>query len=188
MLPEAAPYETRRFTAREVLRMVEVGLLAEDEKVELLEGELVVVTPQGPVHSALAAKIRRLLEHLYGDGYHERDHSPVMGLPDSMPEPDVAVVSGEPDDYYDALPSSEDVRLVVEIAVTSGAVDRRKARVYAAAGYQAYWILDVAARRLEVRSGPTGDGDWAETKLLEESAEATAPGTAERVTVRLLLP
>lgn len=188
MLPDAAPYETRRFTADEVLRMVETGVLVEGEKVELLEGELVIVTPQGPIHSALTARIRGLLERLYGDAFHVRDHSPVTGLADSLPEPDLAVVSGEPDDYFDALPSFEQVRLVVEIAVTSSAIDRRKARVYAAAGYETYWLLDVAAKRLEVRSGPIRDGDYADTKLVGHEAWVTAPGTSERVTVRQLLP
>lgn len=168
--------------------MVEVGLLAEDEPVELLEGELVLVTPQGPIHSALTVRIRRLLEQLYGSGFHLRDHSPVRGLPDSLPEPDLAVVRGEPDDYFEALPGSEDVPLIVEVAVTSGATDRRKARIYAAAGYETYWMLDVATRRLEVRTGPTAAGDHTSTQLLDEDAEARVPGTSRTLAIRQLLP
>ncbi len=188
MVLGATPYEVRRFTADEVLRMVELGVLDEDEPVELLDGELVVVSPQGPTHRSLTVKVRRLLEKLYRDAFHAQDHSPVLGLPDSLPEPDVAVVRGQPEAYMDRLPGRDDVVLLVEIAVTSGAIDRRKARIYARAGYTTYWLLDVSARRLEVRAGPSTDGEYTSTQLLDENAEVELPELKRAIQVRDLLP
>jgi hypothetical protein len=79
-------YPRRRFTADEVMRMVETGVLHDDERVELIQGELIVVRPQGPVHSSLVSLLRDALHTAYGGGHHLRDHSPVIGTVDSIPE------------------------------------------------------------------------------------------------------
>ena len=67
--------------------MLEVGILDEDERLELLDGELVGRTPQSPVHAMTAEKVRRLLERAYGPGHHTRTHSPLAAGPTSLPEP-----------------------------------------------------------------------------------------------------
>lgn len=188
MAPTPETWPTRRFTADEVLRMLEVGVLSPDEPVELIEGELIMVPPQGPVHGSLSVVVRGMLEHAYGPGHHVRTHTTVQATPDSLPEPDVAVVQGSARDYLERLPGPRDVPLIVEVADSSVAIDRRKASLYARAGFPAYWLLDVQARRLEVLTDPTQDGLYRQTNVLSEDAEVIPPGTTTALRVSELLP
>ncbi len=183
----AETYARRRFTADEVMRMVETGVLREDERVELLEGELVVVTPQGPIHSNLTAKIHRCLEGAYGAGHYLRDHSPVAGTNDSIPEPDVAVVRGDLQSFFARLPGPADVPLVVEVSQSTTGIDRRKADIYAQAGYSAYWLIDVDARRVEVRTAPR-DGVYTKTEIVGSDGGVALPGVGTVLPVTELLP
>jgi Uma2 family endonuclease len=182
----AETLERRRFSAAEVLRMVEDGILGEDEPVELLEGDLVVTPPQGPRHSAVVSELDERLRATYRPGYHVRSQCPLGGAADSLPEPDLAVVLGKPRDYLAAHPVGADVVLVIEVARTSQVIDRRKVRVYAKIGVPVYWLLDLATRRLEVRSEPDGD-DYRSTRLLGENESAALPGVEASWTVASLL-
>jgi Uma2 family endonuclease len=187
MIESAFEPGRRKFTADEFHRMVEAGIIHEDEKVELIEGELIAVSPQSSTHSFLTVIIRKLLERALGEGFFIQDHSPVKGTADSLPEPDLAAVRGSPR-RFGRLPGPEDTVLVVELSVSSRAIDRRKAGVYAGAGYATYWLVDVDARKLEVRTGPRPDGDYATTRILDESAEVELPEGGGTLAVRELLP
>jgi Uma2 family endonuclease len=178
----------RPFTADEVFRMVDTGILAEDEPVELIGGELIVVSPQGPAHPSLTAHLRQLLELAYAGSHHVRDHSPVYGGAQSLPEPDLALTRGVATDYLEALPGPSDVDLVVEISLTNQRLAREKAAIYAAAGYPTYWLLDVPRRRLELRSGLTTDGTYQRTELLAEDATVPLPTLERSLRVTDLLP
>jgi Uma2 family endonuclease len=148
--------ERRHFTADEVLRMVQAGILAEDEPVELIAGELIVVSPQGPRHRALTVRVHRALEAAFGPGHHVQDHSPIDAGVDGLPEPDVAVVRGDEGAFLERHPAGPDLALVVEISVTSHAFDAAKAEIYARAGVAEYWQIEVPERRLIVRTDPVG--------------------------------
>jgi Uma2 family endonuclease len=115
-----------------------------------------------------------------------QDHSPIDAGPDSQPEPDVAVVRGDPRDLLDRHPSGADLALVVEISVTSHAEDRAKAAVYARAGVPEYWQLDVPARRVVVRTEPDGV-EYRATRLVADGEEVVH-GSGVRVPVAALLP
>lgn len=186
----AVPEEIRirRFTGDEVVRMLRSGVLSDDEPVELLDGELVVVSPQGPEHSSLTEAIRGVLEGLWRRGVHTRCHSPLEADPYNLPEPDVAVVRGAARDYLGRYPTAADVLLVVEVSRTSQTADREKATVYARAGVPVYWLVDLAARRLEVRSEPLGEGRYARLETRTEDDRVTVPGTDATLAVRDLLP
>jgi Uma2 family endonuclease len=175
----------RRFTADEVLRMVDAGILSEHEPVELIEGELITVSPQGPRHRALTVKIHQVLERVFGPDHHVQDHSPIAAGPDSLPEPDVAVVRGRVDDWMDRHPGGPDVPLVVEISVTSHATDRSKAAVYARAEVPEYWQVDVPGRRVHVHREPRA-GEYRTTHLATDVDEIEI--AAARVAVADLLP
>jgi len=151
---ELNAFTPRLLTAAEVLAMVEAGILSEDERVELIEGRLVTMSPQGPTHSTLTVIVHRLLAQAYGEDFHVKDHSPIDAGPISLPEPDVALVRGEPRDFLKRHPSAEDLLLVVEVAYTTHREARAKTRVYAGAGVPTYWLLDVPGRSLEVFSDP----------------------------------
>jgi Uma2 family endonuclease len=111
-------FPRHRFTAADVHRMLEVGVLDARSPVELLDGELVEVSPQGPRHSRLTVMIRELLATAFGPGFHLQDHSPIDAGPHSLPEPDVAVVRGDPRDLLDRHPTGAELALVVEVSVT----------------------------------------------------------------------
>jgi Putative restriction endonuclease len=145
----------RRFTSDEVLRMVQAGILAEDEPVELLDGDLIVVARRGPLQCALATRARRALDAAFGPGHHTCVHSEIDAGAGGNPAPDVAVVRGD-EVLLDRHPAGPDLALVVEISVTSHALDEAKAEIYAAAGVFEYWQIEVPERRLIVRTDPIG--------------------------------
>jgi Uma2 family endonuclease len=165
----------RRFTADEVIQMSELGILRREDHVELLEGDLVVMSPQGPEHSAEIVDLLLRLR-VYEPAAHARSQVPLAGGPADLPEPDVAVVRGVPRDYATRHPAGVDAILVIEVARTSQAVDRRKAAIYGRMGVATYWLLDLAKRRLEVRTDPTDDGDYRVTALLGDNDSVTLPG------------
>ncbi len=177
----------RRFSIQDVERMLDAGILDEDEPLELLAGELILVSPQNPRHAALTEKIRRLLENHYGSGVHTRTHSPMEAEADSLPEPDVGLFRGEVEDYLDRHPSGREALMVVEIAATSHARDRDKAGIYSRAGVPVYWLVDLERDCVEVRSRPSPDGEYAETRTLEGADRLGVPGTSEQVSVAELL-
>jgi len=163
--------------------MAEQGILGEDEPVELLDGELLIVSPQGPRHAATVVALARRLTDLYRVDAHVRPQVPLTASPDSLPEPDLAVVRGQPLDYQDRHPVGIETLLVVEIARTSQAVDRRKARIYAAAGVPVYWLVDLTERRIEVFSQPSPEGTFKQRRTFSPGEEVDLPGLDLRLTV-----
>jgi Uma2 family endonuclease len=174
------------FSPRDVARMVDEGILRPDEPVELLEGRLVIVSPQGPPHASLVGALAEKLRAAYGARHAVREEKP-LELSDSLPEPDVAVVRGEQLDYAAQHPSGSDALLVVEVAVTSQMLDRDKARLYAKASVPVFWLLDVPARRLEVHTDPQPDGRYRFVQVLSDEDAAGPPETQTRWKVRELL-
>jgi Uma2 family endonuclease len=134
--------------------LVETGAL-EGARVELLQGVLVEVTPQGVPHADVVTRLTRLLSPLFQQGYDLRVQLPLAAGPADEPEPDLAVV--EHRDRRDAHPST--AALVVEVAHSSQRMDLGyKARLYASAGVPDYWVVDLAARRVLVHREPGADG------------------------------
>lgn len=182
-----AETQRHRFTAIDVDRMLEAGVLDEDDPLELLEGDLVQMSPKNPRHAALTERIRRLLEETFGADHHTRTHSPLQVDETSLSEPDVGVFRGAVDDYLDRHPRGEDTAMVVEIALTSGAQDRAKARLYAQAEVPFYWIVELGSERLEALSEPV-NGEYTLTRVLRRGQEVEIGSTGRSVDVALLLP
>jgi Uma2 family endonuclease len=178
----------RRFTADEAIRMVEAGIVGEDEHLELLDGALVEMSPQGRGHVIALTKLARKLEGAYTPAAHVLEEKPLAASRHDLPEPDIAVYRGRLDDYP-RHPTGPDAILVVELAWSSQRIDRRKASVYAAGGVEAYWLVDLKARRLEVRTTPV-DGAYQVTRILDENDVVELPELHPDVrwTVRDLLP
>jgi Uma2 family endonuclease len=171
---------TRPFTVDEVLRMIEIGILREDEPYELIRGQLVVVPPQGPEHSSTTATLADRLRAAYAGQAVVREEKPLIAGKDSLPEPDIAVVRGSHDRYASAHPAGGDALLVIETAVTSQQTDHAKASDYAMGGAPVYWLLDVPARRLEVHTEPQPDGRYRVVRVLAGDDEVELPGTELR--------
>lgn len=178
----------RRFTTGEVLRMVEAGILSPDEHVELLAGELVLVSPQGPPHAALVGEVARLLAEIAGRSFCLRIQAPLEAGSDSLPEPDVCLVPGAPRDYLARHPAAAEALLAFEIAVTELAAARRKLRVYARAGLPVCRILNVAARRLEIHEEPSRSGRYRRQQVLSERESVAVPGLGATIEVARMLP
>lgn len=182
-----ADHPKHKLTHDDVAAMVSAGILAEDEPVELLDGELVVMSPQGPVHASVVVALRRMLEAAYRESAHARDHSPIDAGRHSIPEPDICVVRGDWRAFQAHYPPGEDVILAVEIADSSHTTDRRKANVYAAAGVATYWMVDIPGRRVEVRTEPR-HGEYAAMRWISDDQEVALPGIDATLPVAGFLP
>jgi Uma2 family endonuclease len=153
MAIDDAPLKTRRWTRVEYERLVDQGIFQGDERLELLDGVLVVREPQGSRHSATVVALCEVLARAFGAGYHARPQLPLALDEVSEPEPDIVVVRGGAWDYVTAHPSAP--ALVVEIAETSLSVDREhKSGLYARAGVADYWIVNLREAVLEIHRQP----------------------------------
>lgn len=174
-----APESIRPLRRDEYDRLVELGHF-QDARIELLEGQLVQMTPIGPPHSSCVQKLGMLLIPALAGRAAVRIQSPFAALDTSEPEPDVAVV---PVGDYDTKHPHE-AFLVIEVAESSLARDRGvKRRIYAAAGVPEYWIVDVRERSVEVYRGPRGD-EYTSSERVEHMGTVTIerfPDVAVRV-------
>ena len=162
---------TRRWTRVEYDRLIELGVFRPDERLELLDGLLVVREPQGSRHASAIRRVIAALRDALGAAWQIDSQLPIALDADSEPEPDISVVPRDPRAYKDAHPTH--AVLIVEIAESSYRTDRDyKAGLYARAGIIDYWIVDLAHDTLEVHREP------------EASAEAPHGWRYRRVTVR----
>ena len=177
----------RRFTGDEAIRLVETGIIGEGEHVELLEGAFVEMSPQGPEHADAIANLGDRLRVVYPGARRIRTQMPIAIGPYSFPEPDIAVVRGRPGAYAHRHPTGPETVLVVELAWSSQNENRYKAAIYASGGVEVYWLVDLAARRLELRTTRV-DGSYQVTRILGEDVVVELPESDVRLTVRDLLP
>jgi Uma2 family endonuclease len=157
--PVVPPFPVRRFTVDEYHRLIETGVLCEDDDVELLEGWIVPKMVRTPTHDAVISMVMMdILTPRLPAGWFCRGQSAVTTT-ESEPEPDLAVVRGKTRDYLKRHPVSADMALVIEVADSSLARDRvHKARIYSAAAVPVYWIINLVDHQVEVYSDPSGPG------------------------------
>ncbi|HEX6748011.1 MAG TPA: Uma2 family endonuclease [Longimicrobium sp.] len=140
-----------RFTVDEFHRMGEAGILAEDDRVELIDGEIVEMTPIGSRHSTCVRRLDRWLQKLVGDGAVVSAQQPLTLANDGEPLPDVALLRPRVDEYADSHPTGADALLVIEVADSSVLFDRNaKSRLYAAGGVPEYWLIDLTRNSVVV--------------------------------------
>ncbi|MBV9170125.1 MAG: Uma2 family endonuclease [Chloroflexi bacterium] len=152
----ALELDLRRFTIEEYEGMIAAGILQEDERLELLDGEIVRMPPIGLPHVVCVDRLNRLLSR----GLEEvivRIQSPVV-LGQDEPQPDVVLLRYRDDFYAQARPTPDDILLLIEVADTSVAYDRRKLPRYAAAGIREVWVVNLVDRHVEVHTEPGADG------------------------------
>jgi Uma2 family endonuclease len=148
-----APVPTRGLKRVEYECLVERGLLGPDDKIELIDGLMMVREPEGTPHTVAVQLTIAALQRAFGAGWNVRHPSPVALDDDSEPEPDVAVVPGSPRDYLAAHPARP--VLIVEVSRSRLGFDRNyKASLYARAAITDYWIVNLVDRVVEVRRGP----------------------------------
>ena len=146
----------RRFSREEYYRMGEAGIFAPDEHVELIQGEILYMAPQGSPHFTSICATEAALRAVFGTGFQIRSQGPLILGPNSEPEPDVAVVSGSFRDYEDDHPTS--ALLVVEVSESTLVYDRTtKASLYASVHITDYWIINLVEDLVEVHSSSLPD-------------------------------
>jgi Uma2 family endonuclease len=165
----------RLFTREEYHRMAETGILKPTDRVELIRGEIVQMSPPGRRHVAFVNNLnQRLVLRLAGRAIVSVQN-PVAVSDDSEPQPDLAVLRTRVIPYKDAEITTEDVGLLIEVADSSLAYDRStKLRLYAEAGVPEYWVVDVTAEAVEVYRAPGPDG-YGEVRRVVGAAAAVSP-------------
>jgi Uma2 family endonuclease len=149
----AAPENPAKYTVERYFALVDRGILEPDDKVELLEGVVVAMAPEGLWHANTVRLVARALTNAVGArGYVDQQHCFIAGAI-SVPEPDVAVLPGRLEDYFASHPTT--AHLVVEVADSSLIQDRvTKAAIYAAAGVTEYWIVARLGEHVQVSTHP----------------------------------
>lgn len=150
-----APATLKRFTPTEYHRLAELGFLSEDDRVELIHGQIVQMTAKGTAHEVCTTRLLRELPKLVGDRATLRSQSPIVLPLDSEPEPDFTIVQNRADDYLSSHPEPADVLLAIEVSDSSLSYDQEvKLPLYAEAGISDYWIFNLVENHLEVYSEP----------------------------------
>jgi Uma2 family endonuclease len=152
------PFPVRRFTVDEYHRMIQAGILTEDDRVELLEGWIVPKMAHNPPHDCVLTRADEAIRALLPNAWRLRVQCAITTA-DSEPEPDLAVVLGPSTRYATRHPGPPDIGLLVEVSDSTLAHDRTdKGRLYAKESIPVYWIINVIDARVEVYTDPTGPG------------------------------
>ncbi|SRR6266571_1503148 len=172
-----------RFTVDEYDRMAEVGLLTQCDRVELLDGDIVEMSPIGDRHAGVVARISHVFAERLGRRCIVWGQNPVgMRVVRSVPQPDVALLRPRDDFYSTGRPGPSDALLVVEVMDTTAARDRGvKLPLYARAGIVEVWLVDLGADAIEIYRRPAVDG-YADTRVLRRGDRVT-PQALSDVTV-----
>ena len=148
--------QVRRWTRQEYERMADAGVLTPNDRVELIGGEILTVTPQKSAHATVVSLANEALRNALGPHTHIRLQLPLALGDDSEPEPDVAIVSGSIRDYSDAHPES--ALLVIEVSDSTLAFDRHvKGSLYARERIPEYWIINLVDSVVEMYRDPAQD-------------------------------
>jgi Uma2 family endonuclease len=169
------PFEDqRRIRVSEYHRMIEAGILGEDEHVELLEGLLIVMTPQNPPHARAIQRLNQVFTRALPDDFAVLPQLPLTLAEDSEPEPDLAVVRAEDARSSERHPHT--ALLVVEVAADSLGRDRgAKAALYARAGIPEYWVVNLADRAIEVHRDPDTTTGQYRSALVVSGSDPVSP-------------
>ena len=168
--------QRHRLTVDDFAKMCEVGILSADDRVELIDGELVEMPPMGSEHAGIVNELASALFGILGSSVRLRVQSSVQLTRYTQPEPDLAVVNRDSRLYLRGHPQPGDILIAIEVADSSLKFDReQKMPRYAAAGVPEAWLVDVRARTITVYIDPTKKGYQA-SRTLEwaEELDATA--------------
>jgi Uma2 family endonuclease len=183
---DVPPPSLRRFSVEEYEQLGQMGMLTEDDNVELLEGLIFKKMTKNPLHDWTIDFLTSILSQQLPSGWLLRIQN-VLRTDDSEPEPDVVVAIGDLTTFRRRHPTGEQVALVIEVAESSLDQDWRKRRIYARAGVPVYWIVDLNDSRLEVFTQPNRAAGKYETqvRLVAPGEAAVALSAAAQLVVNL---
>jgi Uma2 family endonuclease len=173
-----------RFTAAEYHRMAETGVLSPSARVELLDGEIIDMSPIGPFHGGIVARLTKLFNRAAEGQFHVSPQNPLRLDEHSEPEPDLVIAKARPDDYTNSHPGPEDVFLVIEVADSSLDLDRKeKLPAYGRAGVPEVWIVNLNDLHVEIYREPHFEGYAVKTVL--NQGELVTPAAFPDITVNV---
>ena len=151
----SVPLLRRLFTVKEYHKMVEAGVFSPDDQIELIQGEIIKMSPIGKRHAATVNRLVRLFTQLLGEDIILSPQNPIELNNNSEPQPDIALLLPRSDFYESKLPQPQDVLLLVEVADTTANYDREvKIPVYAQGGITEVWLVDINQQCVEVYREP----------------------------------
>ena len=151
------PPTLRRFSVEEYMHMHELSLFQEDERLELLDGEILKMSPIGPLHAIVVSKLSTLLAKFVDDGIFVSTQNPIYLHEQCLPQPDIVVFRYQQEKHTDTHIQPSDIQLLIEVANTSLDYDRTiKLPRYAEAGIPEVWIVDLEAQAIEQYCEPRG--------------------------------
>lgn len=174
----------KRFTLTEYHRLAALGFFTEDDRVELIRGEIIQMAAKGMPQSVCNSLLFRELIIVLGKRAVVRGQEPITLSPDSEPEPDVVIARNKADRYLSAHPSPSDILLVIEVADSSLKYDQEiKLSLYAESNISNYWIFNLVANCLETYSEPyqdmQGNFGYANKHIYLPNAVVILPGFPE---------
>jgi Uma2 family endonuclease len=157
----------RKITVEEYEVMYEAGVFKPDERLELINGEILKVAPMNAPHISYVIRLSRIFTERLTKRAIVSTQLPIVINEESEPEPDISILRWRSDDYFSGKPKAQDVYAIIEVASTSLLYGRRiKVPLYARVGVPEVWIVNVQARELEVYRNPKGE-DYAERQILQ---------------------
>ena len=181
-LPHTLP--RHKLSLKAYHQMAQAGILAEDSRVELIQGELLDMAPIGSRHAWMVSVLNKALIDAVADMAIVYTQNPIALPPDSEPQPDIALLRPKAAGYADALPGAADVLLLIEVADTTVEYDRTiKLQLYAAHDIPEVWLFDLRRGVVEVNLEPTAKGY--RRRLERKNTEILSPSLLPTVNVTL---
>jgi Uma2 family endonuclease len=164
--------QRRLFTVSDYYKMAEAGILSPDDRVELIRGEILKMSPIKSPHAGIINKLVKMLIRQLDDRATITSQNPLHINKFSEPEPDIIVARFREDEYIERHPRPEDVFLLIEVADSSLSFDRNvKTPLYAQAGIPEYWFVNLNDRQIEVFRSPT-EGEYQEKQIVKHTETA----------------
>ena len=171
-----------KLTVNDYHKIAEAGILTEDDRVELIEGELIDMAPIGSSHADYVDRLAELLFSQIGGKFRVRIQNPVQLDDYSEPEPDIVIAKNR--SYREAHPGPQDILLLIEVADSTLKYDRDiKIPLYARCGIPEVWLIDVQNKRLEIHRQPSQEGY--RQILLPASSESVSPLLVAGIGIRI---
>ena len=175
----------RRFTVGEYGRMIEAGILGEDDRIELLEGEIVEMAPIGSRHAACVNRLNQLFSQRAAGRCIVAVQNPIKLDEFSEPQPDLALLRPRADFYSESHPGPEDILLVVEVSDSSADYDKAvKVPLYGNAAVPEVWLVDLAACAVEVHRVPV-PGGYGSVEVVSPEGQAISPQAVSDIAIRV---
>ncbi len=168
----SAALDKYSFTAEEFERLGEAGILRQDARLELIDGEIFEMSPIGSLHAACVNFLSMLLNSLFGKSHIIATQNPIRLSDFSEPQPDITLLRRRVDFYRGGLPTPVDVLLLIEVADTTVIADQKvKIPLYARSGVPEAWLVNIPEEQVEVYSDPV-NGTYQRAEVFGRGAEA----------------